>query len=345
MSQVRIPALSNGTASIRLVHATTHNDVLGFEGDEWATAYELLRLDTEQFIELTPTADIALAGGGVTAYAFRVFAPKERLALSYIQVPESSVPLELRALIGASEPEPGSTLLAELIADMGEAVASCEADSLTATTQSGIATDAAESALAEAGIATVQAGIATVQAGSSLTQAGIATSSANSALLSSETATSAAQTATQQGGVALTQAGIATGAASNAIDAAESANNARTQTGLDRTQTGLDRIATGLDRTQTGLDSVNTSGDRTQTGLDRTQTGLDRTQTGLDRTQTGLDQASAAESAAAIELNLTSLVMLTAIDDISVTLLVGAGVVIEEGTTPYDNITLALEIG
>lgn len=71
-TEIRIPALAGGKASVQLVDATSHRPVLGFDGPEWATAYEALDLSAPVTVELTPTAAIALAGGGTTCYLVSV---------------------------------------------------------------------------------------------------------------------------------------------------------------------------------------------------------------------------------------------------------------------------------
>ena len=122
-TQVRIPALSGGRASVRLVSAVApYPQVLGFEGAEWATAYASLDLTTEQTVELTPTGDIALAGGGATLYQISVQAPGQRAAVFRFSVPSSGAVQELEALVGAAGID-GADLPAQLVADTQAAAA------------------------------------------------------------------------------------------------------------------------------------------------------------------------------------------------------------------------------
>lgn len=149
---VRIPALADGRASIKLVRAVPpYAPVLGFEGIEWATHAEILDLSSPADIPLTPTGDIALAGGGATAYEVRVSKPGGFLEIFRIGVPVSTEIVDLRDRVGAEAIDPAA-LPAQIVADTQSASATAIAAAETATEQAGLATTAAglaaESALA-----------------------------------------------------------------------------------------------------------------------------------------------------------------------------------------------------
>ncbi|MEY2654360.1 MAG: hypothetical protein RLZZ524_1388, partial [Pseudomonadota bacterium] len=106
---VRLPALPGGTASVRLVLAADHQtQVLGFAGPDWATAYQGLKLDTAQTVTLTPTADIALAGGGATCYKIMVTASGGRGGDYCVQIPDDAGTHDLADLVGAAAIDPAS---------------------------------------------------------------------------------------------------------------------------------------------------------------------------------------------------------------------------------------------
>lgn len=118
MTQVRIPALTGGKASIRLVYQSEPTrQVMGFDGPEWATAYAALDLSTAETIDLTPTADIATADGRATCYLVTASAPGGRGWTHCIQVPDSPNVLELRDLVGASAIDPASLTAGRVLTD------------------------------------------------------------------------------------------------------------------------------------------------------------------------------------------------------------------------------------
>ncbi|MFN3971236.1 MAG: hypothetical protein ACK4L4_07680 [Gemmobacter sp.] len=127
----------------------------------------------------------------------------------------------------------------------------------------------------------------------------------------------------------------------SAQKARDEAVAAAVATAADRAQTGLDRAATGDDAAATGADRVQTGLDRVATGEDRLATGAHAQATAADRVQTGLDASATATDRAAIE---TGLIVYVTDDAVSVTVSVGIGVVVSEGTSPYPNVTFSLEV-
>ncbi|MCU0843252.1 MAG: hypothetical protein MUC79_16275 [Thiobacillaceae bacterium] len=96
-TEVRIPALAGGKASVRLVYQGEQaRQVMGFDGPEWATAYQGLAL----------TAAIAVAGAAGTCYLVSVSLAKEVSASWCITVPDSGSVQELADLIGVEVPAP-----------------------------------------------------------------------------------------------------------------------------------------------------------------------------------------------------------------------------------------------
>lgn len=113
---VRLPALAGATASIRLVKASDpRTQVLGFHGVEWATTYVGLALDAAQLVTLTPTAAIALAGGGATCYLVSVSAPGGRAGDFCVQVPATDDTLDLASLAGAASIDGADILAGRLL--------------------------------------------------------------------------------------------------------------------------------------------------------------------------------------------------------------------------------------
>jgi hypothetical protein len=288
VSVLRLPALPAAVARIALVRADDgRTPVLGFEGPEWATAYEQLDLTHVQRVTLTPTAAIALAGGGATAYLVTVGAPGGRKFRKCVQLADQDADQDLVDLVGAAGIE-GSDLVVTLMADLRDAAAAA-------------ADHASAAALDAVGTAEDR-----VQTGADRTQTGRDAA----ATAEDRVQTGADRTQTGRDAAATAEDRVQTGAdrTQTGRDAAATAEDL-VQTGADRTQTGLDaaataedRVQTGADRTQTGLDAAATAEDRVQTGADRTQTGLDaattaedRVQTGADRTQTGLDAVATAD--------------------------------------------------
>lgn len=104
-AQIRIPALDGARASVQLVTAADRRPVLGFEGPEWATAYQALDLSTAQTLTLTQQADIAAAGAAETCYLMTITAAGERLAAWCVVATDGPVQ-ELRDLVGAEVPAP-----------------------------------------------------------------------------------------------------------------------------------------------------------------------------------------------------------------------------------------------
>lgn len=106
-TEVRIPALAGGKASVRLVYQGEQaRQVMGFDGPEWATAYQGLALDEARTVTLTPTAAIAVAGAAGTCYLVSVSLAKEVSASWCITVPDSGSVQELADLIGVEVPAP-----------------------------------------------------------------------------------------------------------------------------------------------------------------------------------------------------------------------------------------------
>jgi hypothetical protein len=136
-AELRIPALAGARASVQLVDAVTHRPLLGFNGPEWATAYEGLRLDTEQLVTLTPTVDIA--ADAATCYLVTVTASGSRGYSRCVQLADVAGTQELSDLSESITIDPGSVLAQRLPPDPSE-----EADGRWITTLDGawIATDA-----------------------------------------------------------------------------------------------------------------------------------------------------------------------------------------------------------
>jgi hypothetical protein len=80
--------------------------VIGFEGPEWATAYENLDLTAEAVVELTPTADIATNDGTATGYLITATTTGQRGWSCCVQVPDSLTDVELVTLVGAAAIDP-----------------------------------------------------------------------------------------------------------------------------------------------------------------------------------------------------------------------------------------------
>jgi hypothetical protein len=111
MTDVRIPPLPGGHARIRLVYQTNQAlQVLGFDGPEWATAYENLDLTEEAVVELTPTADIATNDGSATCYLIIATATGGRGWSHCIEVPDSVTEVEMVDLVGATLGTPGQLI-------------------------------------------------------------------------------------------------------------------------------------------------------------------------------------------------------------------------------------------
>ena len=111
MTAVRIPPLAGGRARVRLVYqASPHLQVLGFDGPEWATAYQDIDIATEATVELIPTADIATADGLATGYLFTATATGGRGWSHCVEVPDSLTEVELVDLVGATLGIPGQLI-------------------------------------------------------------------------------------------------------------------------------------------------------------------------------------------------------------------------------------------
>lgn len=116
MTQVRIPPLEGGQARVRLVYWTNQSlQVIGFEGPEWATAYENLDLTAEAVVELTPTADIATNDGSATGYLITATTTGQRGWSCCVQVPDSLTEVELVTLVGAAAIDPDDILASRLL--------------------------------------------------------------------------------------------------------------------------------------------------------------------------------------------------------------------------------------
>jgi hypothetical protein len=114
-AQLRIPALAGGRASVQLVDQAGERPVLGFQAAQWATTYTALDLDAEQVLTLTPTADIAVAGGGATCYLVTVTASGGRGGRYCVQMPDTASVYELRDLAGAAAIDPAQVLAGRLL--------------------------------------------------------------------------------------------------------------------------------------------------------------------------------------------------------------------------------------
>lgn len=101
---VRIPALAGGRAKVQLVDQAAQTPVIGFEGPEWATAYEGLSLDTAQTITLTPTEAIATVESRPTCYLITVTTTGAAAAFC-VAVPDSQEIQDLASLAGVTSPE------------------------------------------------------------------------------------------------------------------------------------------------------------------------------------------------------------------------------------------------
>lgn len=105
-TEVRIPALAEARASVQLVDSATRKPVLGFYGEEWATAHVSVALDMAQLVDLTPTGYIATVGARATCYLVTAQASGGRGWSQCVQVPASDQLQELRDLVGAAAIDP-----------------------------------------------------------------------------------------------------------------------------------------------------------------------------------------------------------------------------------------------
>lgn len=112
---VRIPALAGGRAKVQLVDQETRTPIIGFDGPEWATAYEALAMDTAQSITLTPTADIATVAARATCYLVTASASGGRGWSECVQVAEVAEVQELRDLVGASGIDPADITAGQVL--------------------------------------------------------------------------------------------------------------------------------------------------------------------------------------------------------------------------------------
>lgn len=109
MASIRLPVLSGGKANIRLVYFDDPNSqVIGFDGNEWATDYRVFDLSTEQTVELIPNSDIVTIDGKETGYFIRVAASGGRKWEYIFQVIDSEDVQEIGAIVNSDRVSPES---------------------------------------------------------------------------------------------------------------------------------------------------------------------------------------------------------------------------------------------
>lgn len=107
MASIRLPALTGGKANIRLVYFDDPNgQVIGFDGNEWATDYRVFDLGTEQTVEVIPNADIVTIDGRATGYLISVAATGGRKWESIIQVQDIADVQEIGVIVNAGRVTP-----------------------------------------------------------------------------------------------------------------------------------------------------------------------------------------------------------------------------------------------